>query len=270
MPRNSSGVFSLVASYFASTGETITTSQHNPPLEDIATALTDSLPRSGVAGMLANLVMGGFRITGLGAPVAPTDAARLQDLELIGVPIGCWFPYGGTTAPTNWMLCDGRLISRTTYPILFARLGTFFGPGNGTTTFAIPDMRGRVAAGKDDMGGTPASRLTVGSAAGVPGNVLGGVGGIQSTSLTVAQMASHAHGGLTSVNGAHTHPYSIPAAGVSMNAGGTPIRANTVLDGSFNTIAAGDHQHTVFAEGGNAPHTNVQPTLISSYIIRVL
>ncbi len=66
MPR-AGGIFSLVASYFATSGTPITVSQHNPVLEDIAQALTDSLPRDGSAPMSGNLAMGGQRITGLSA-----------------------------------------------------------------------------------------------------------------------------------------------------------------------------------------------------------
>lgn len=80
MPRDSGGNYSLPSGYLAVTGETIQSSQHNPPLEDIGQALTASLPRSGVAAMLANLPMGGFKITNLGVGTAATDAARVSQL----------------------------------------------------------------------------------------------------------------------------------------------------------------------------------------------
>lgn len=78
MPRIN-GIFQLVASYLAVPGQTIKTEQHNPPLEDIAQGLTDSLPRDGTAGMTANLPMGGNKITGLGQSTANNDAVRHQD-----------------------------------------------------------------------------------------------------------------------------------------------------------------------------------------------
>jgi microcystin-dependent protein len=74
--------------------------------------------------------------------------------------VGAIVDYGGSTAPSGWLLCGGQLVSRTTYSALFQVLGTSFGTGDGSTTFAIPDCRGRVAAGKDDMGGSSASRLS--------------------------------------------------------------------------------------------------------------
>lgn len=79
MPRVS-GVFSLPAGYQAVTGEIIQPSQHNPPLEDIAQALTDSLPRDGSAGMTGNLAMGSNRITGLGAATSAGHAPRLDQV----------------------------------------------------------------------------------------------------------------------------------------------------------------------------------------------
>ena len=77
-----------------------------------------------------------------------------------GVPTGTPLPFGGTTAPAGYLLCFGQAISRTDYAGLFAAVGTVHGAGNGSTTFNVPDLRGRVAAGKDDMGGSSASRLS--------------------------------------------------------------------------------------------------------------
>lgn len=79
MPRTN-GIFSLVPSYLAVSGQTIRVDQHNPPLEDIAQALTDSLPRDGSAPMVGPLRMGGLRITNLAAATLPTDAARFDQI----------------------------------------------------------------------------------------------------------------------------------------------------------------------------------------------
>ncbi len=90
---------------------------------------------------------------------------RVAGVEFPGmlVPIGSILAYSGASAPTGWVLCDGAAISRTTYATLFAAIGTSFGTGDGSTTFNVPDLRGRVLVGKDDMGGTAASRVTSGS-----------------------------------------------------------------------------------------------------------
>jgi microcystin-dependent protein len=78
-------------------------------------------------------------------------------------PIGSILGYAGTTEPTGWVFCDGAALSRTDYAALFAALGTSFGTGDGSTTFNVPDLRGRVPVGKDDMGSGAASRVVSGS-----------------------------------------------------------------------------------------------------------
>ena len=65
------------------------------------------------------------------------------------LPIGSIVPYGSTNAPVNWLVCDGRAVSRTTYADLFNIIGTSFGSGDGSTTFNLPNLKGRVAVGQD-------------------------------------------------------------------------------------------------------------------------
>ncbi|MDP6740065.1 MAG: phage tail protein [Planctomycetota bacterium] len=92
-------------------------------------------------------------------------------------PIGTLLPYAGSSAPTGWAMCDGNAVSRTTYSTLYTALGTTWGTGDGSTTFNLPDLRGRMLAGKDDMGAFgAASRLTSGSH-GLDGATLGADGG---------------------------------------------------------------------------------------------
>ena len=64
-------------------------------------------------------------------------------------PVGVINPYGGSTAPTGWLICDGSAVSRTTYAALFAILGTTYGAGNGSTTFNLPNFKGKVPFGRD-------------------------------------------------------------------------------------------------------------------------
>jgi len=91
-------------------------------------------------------------------------------------PPGVVLPYAGASAPTGWLLCYGQAVSRTTYADLFTAISTTYGAGDGSTTFNVPDLRGRVPAGKDNMGGTAANRLTAGGS-GVTGTTLGAAGG---------------------------------------------------------------------------------------------
>lgn len=70
-----------------------------------------------------------------------------------GVPTGALLEYGAAAAPTGWLLCDGSAISRATYATLFGVVGTTYGVGDGSTTFNLPDLRGRVAVGYAASGG---------------------------------------------------------------------------------------------------------------------
>jgi len=65
---------------------------------------------------------------------------------LLGVPAGCVMAYAGATAPDGWLRCHGQAVSRTVYVDLFVAIGTAYGPGDGATSFNLPDLRGRDAA----------------------------------------------------------------------------------------------------------------------------
>lgn len=158
-------------------------------------------------------------------------------------PTGVVLPFAGSAAPTGWLLCFGQAVSRTTFADLFTAIGTTHGTGNGSTTFNLPDMRGRVAAGEDDMGGTAANRLTT-AGSGVNGLVLGAAGGAQTHTLTTAQIPSHAHSYVGGANAAGSG--TVGAAGQSANGY------------TMNTLNA----------GSDAAHNNTQPTIILNYIIK--
>jgi microcystin-dependent protein len=173
-------------------------SQHNPAMQDIAQSLTNSLDRDGKGGMRADLPMGNNKITGLSPGVDDTDAATMGQLTAgVGVPIGAVIDFWGTTPPEGFLFAAGQEISRETYSTLFAIIGTAGGVGNGSTTFNLPDYRGRVAAGKDDMGGTSAARLNT-----IASTTLGTAGGLQTHTLTTAQLAAHSH---TVTDPGHNH-----------------------------------------------------------------
>ncbi len=120
-----------------------------------------------------------------------------------GVPIGVIVPYGGASAPSGWLLCDGSALNRITYAALFATIGTAFGIGNGSTTFNLPDLRGRFPLGKDDMNGTSANRVTAAAA-----DTLGGSGGVEAVALTVAQLPAHNHGGVVGLSGSGSSQFA--------------------------------------------------------------
>ena len=80
------------------------------------------------------------------------------------IPAGILAPFAGSTAPDGWLLCDGSAVSRTTYSSLFAVIATTYGVGDGSTTFTLPDLRGRMALGLDNMGGTSRDIVTAATA----------------------------------------------------------------------------------------------------------
>lgn len=169
------------------------------------------------------------------------SAAAAKKVKLASImPPGMVMPYAGTTEPTGWLFCYGQAVSRTTYAALFAVIGTTYGVGDGSTTFTLPDLRGRVVAGQDDMGGSSANRLT-NQSGGLNGDTLGATGGAETHTLTTAEMPAHTH----------TH--------FSWNAPGTAGAGN---GGNFGTEATG-------SAGGGAAHNNVQPTIILNYLIKV-
>lgn len=101
------------------------------------------------------------------AKVAAQAAQAVAEAVAVAfVPTGGWIPYGGTAAPTGWLLCDGSAVNRTTYAALFAVIADRFGAGNGTTTFNVPDMRERVPLGKG------ATHTTLGASVGAATVVL--------------------------------------------------------------------------------------------------
>lgn len=191
---------------------------------------------------------------------APLDTSQLSAaLQAMLMPTGVLLPYGGGTAPTGWLLCYGQAISRTTYATLYGIIGTTYGSGDGSTTFNVPDLRGRVVAGQDDMGGSSANRLT-GVTGSVDGDVLGGTGGAETHTLTTAQLAAHSHG--VSDPG-HAHGQ---ARGDGGGDGGFYPNGATI---SYPiTTASNTTGITIQNAGSDAAHNNVQPTIILNYIIK--
>lgn len=113
------------------------------------------------------------------APTAIGDLADAIDALVtaghIGVDAGDIKLSARTAAPTGWLLCDGRLVSRSVFADLFAAIGVAYGAGDGTTTFAIPDYRNVFPVGAASAGAT------------------GARGGAAAVALGVAEMPSHAH-----------------------------------------------------------------------------
>lgn len=255
MPRDSSGNYVLPNGSLVNTGDTILASQHNPPLQDLEQAITGSLDRDGKGGMRADLSMGGNRITNVAPGTNPTDVATVSQLASADtVPIGAVLDYWGATPPTGYLFAAGQAISRTTYAALFAVIGTAAGSGDGSTTFNLPDYRGRVSAGKENMATPASTRLNT-----LSSSTLGATGGAQTHTLTTAEMPAHSHT-VTDPGHAHTNGTGsiVPAQeGAGAPAAGSGANTGTSLTGI-----------TLANTGGGGAHANVQPTIICNKIIK--
>lgn len=189
------------------------------------------------------------------------------------VPSGGVIPFAGSTAPAGWLLCAGQAVSRTEYAELFATISTTYGSGDGSTTFGLPDLRGRVVAGVDNMGGSAASRLTSTTITG-GGDAVGEVGGSQTHTLTSGEsgVPAHSHTASSNTTGSHTHQQHGNFGSYS----GSAFLYGTNWYGAANgaaTSSAGDHSHTITvnnntAANASSAHNNVQPTMVLNYIIK--
>jgi len=107
-----------------------------------------------------------------------STANTLNNMINFFVPTGGVIDYFGSSEPTGWLFCSGNAISRTTYANLFAIIGTTCGIGDGSTTFNVPDLRGRVTVGRDNMGGNAAFNITI-AGSGINANLVANFGGSQ-------------------------------------------------------------------------------------------
>jgi microcystin-dependent protein len=148
--------------------------------------------------------------------------------------------FGGNFAPLGWAFCDGSLLAISENSALFSLLGTTYG-GNGQTTFALPDLRGRIP-------------IHFGQGAGLSPRVLGQSGGAVDVTLSSAQLPVHTHPLLAATGGVR----SVAPAGAFPAAGEADL---------YTGAAANAQQPGLLGAGGAQPHPNQQPYLCVSFII---
>ena len=204
------------------------------------------------------------------------------------MPPGVILEYGGSAAPAGWLMADGTAVSRTTYAALFAAIGTTYGAGDGSTTFNLPNRKGRVAVGRD--------------AAQTEFDTLGETGGAKTHTLTTAEMPSHTH-----TQNAHNHTQASHNHGGSVGTtdpsdydyGAVPTAFYDSTNWAvFDQLGGGYHQrvmvwvnggaglshsHTISSAtptidnttatnqntGGDGAHNNLQPYIVLNHIIKI-
>lgn len=162
----------------------------------------------------------------------------VSQFAAIAVPTGTILPFASSVPPSGYLVCDGSEVSRTANADLFGVIGTTWGEGDGSLTFALPDLRGRtpIGAGQGD---------------GLSDRVVGAADGAETHQLTIDEMPYHEHAWDNSF-------YSLVRVSASGGEGigsGSEDYSNLRSTGSF--------------QGGDQPHNNMQPFLVVNYIIKV-
>lgn len=211
------------------------------------TGNVESLTAAQVMAMLPDFTgdAGSGGVAGRVPAPAAGDAAADKYLKADGawatissaLPPGLIADFGMDTPPSGWLLCYGQEVSRSTYSALFAAIGTTWGAGNSSTTFNLPDLRGKARAGLDNMGGSSANRLT-GLSGGLNGDTFAASGGAESVALVSGNLPPFT--------------INIPLATGTGSASTNPGRG-FLPDGGSKNVSAG---------GSSTPFNIVQPTAI--------
>lgn len=303
---NGAGVFTRVYSWVAdaAAGIDISASRIDSDTNNITSnGLGNCLTRDGQGTATANLPMNGFRHTGVGNGVNPTDYVALGQMQntLTAFAVGIRFANLGDVKPTalpegflptlapGWYACSGATRPRT--DPLFQALGPgnwSYGLGDGTTTYNLPDFRGRVPIGKDNMGGSNASRVTNGGS-GIDATQLGSVGGNQSMQQHshAVNDAGHTH---TVTDPGHTHTVTDPghthnnivtaspggSVALALNTSATQgpgnptVSATTGVSNQSNTTGVTNQNNTTGVTNaltGLGSSQNMPPGIVLNYII---
>ncbi len=183
------------------------------------------------------------------ADASITRAALADDAK---VPTGAITMWPTAVAPTGWLLCDGTAVSRATYAALFALIGTTYGAGDASTTFNVPNLKGKVPVGLDG------SQTEF--------DALAETGGAKTHTLSTAEMPAHTH---TQDAHAHSHFHNVPGDdNGSASVGATFVRGQNVDNQQATSTDATGATATNQNTGGGGAHNNLQPYLVLNFVIR--
>jgi microcystin-dependent protein len=166
-----------------------------------------------------------------------------------GVPAGVVIDFSGSTIPEGYLLCDGSEVSRTTYARLFTLIGTTYGAGDGSTTFRLPDCRGRISIG-------------VGQGSGLTNRVLAAIGGAETHILTEAQLPSHTHTQNSHSHGILSQDVYSGGSTWTINRSGDYTYPATVWSSTEDFVATNN------PTGLSIAHPNMQPYLAVNKMIK--
>jgi microcystin-dependent protein len=161
-------------------------------------------------------------------------AAKLAPSVGLAIPAGIIFPWATGTAPGGYLSCDGAAVSRTGFSTLFGVISTLWGPGDGVSTFNLPNLAGRTLVGAGTYTDPVSGSVT---------RTFGQSIGAEKHQLTVAELA------------AHSHFYSV-------------WNSNGAAGGSIEGATPYNRQYQTTNAGGDTPHNNMQPSTVITWIIK--
>ncbi len=200
------------------------------------------------------------------------EADHALDSDTVGqylprqlVPAGAMLAYGGAAAPDGWLVCDGSTVSRATFADLFASIGTAYGSGDGSTTFHLPDMRGRFLRGVSGATSNDPNRTqrTASNSGGNTGNIVGSLqadatsrpnsnfsaSSVSNHTHSISSVSSHSH---SSSGGSHQHFASMRRDGNNTGFPSEPEAGTGSFLGLLNIPSGGSHSHSIGSAGGHA------------------
>ena len=169
----------------------------------------------------------------------------------VALPPGFIIQYAASSAPSGWLLCDGSAVSRTTYSALFAIISTSYGSGNGSTTFNVPDLRGRVPVG-------------FGQGSGLTNRSIANTGGAETHTLTTSEMPSHSH---SVYDPGHSH--AMPGNYLRWAGGDRTAGGGGDFGGKFGDYTGSSGTGiSLYNAGGGGSHNNMQPFVVVNFVIK--